>query len=129
MNVIRNTILALGLTAVVGGCALVGMDSGYRSLTIRNHEFEPRKVDVPAGQPFILTVDGFDDKDLAISAPELGINLIRIPATQEDSSPITQSRIIPGRSARLPLGPLKPGSYLVSCACHGEPSEAVIVAR
>lgn len=129
MNVFRNTIFALGLTAVLGGCALVGVDSGYRSLTIRNHQFEPSEVSVPAGRAFTLSIDGFDDKDLAISAPKLGINLMRVPATQEDSSPITHSRILPGRNARLPLGPLEPGSYVVSCTCHGEPSEAVIVAR
>lgn len=110
MNVLERAVCAFALSAILGGCALVGMESGYRSLTIRNHQFEPREVTVPAGRPFTLTVDGFDDEDLAISAPKLGINMIRIPATQEDSSPLTQSRILPGRNARLPLGPLEPGS-------------------
>jgi hypothetical protein len=129
MNVFKLTIHGLVLSTTLGGCALVGMESGYRSLTIRNHKFEPREVTVPAGRPFMLTVDGFDDRDLAISAPSLGIETLRIPATRKSTNPLVQSRILPGRNAILPLGPLEPGSYVVSCACHGEPSEVVIVAR
>jgi hypothetical protein len=51
-----------------------------------------------------LTVDAFDETDLAIAAPDLGINLLRIPAAPEDGNSLTASRIIPGRHARLPLG-------------------------
>lgn len=74
---------------------MFGMDSEYRSLTIRDHRFEPHEITVPAGRASTLRVDGFNDKDLAISAPTLA--MLRIPSTQEDASPIIQSRILPGR--------------------------------
>ena len=117
------------VTFALGGCALFGIETGYRSITIKDHQLQPAEITVPAGKPFFLTVDGFDDKDLAVSAPDLGINLLRIPATQESVSSITADRIRPGQNARLPLGPLKPGRYIISCACHGDPSEAVLIAQ
>jgi Cupredoxin-like domain len=129
MNARKMIPAMLAVTLALGGCALSGIETGYRSITIKNHQLQPAQIKVPAYKPFMLTVDGFDDKDLAISAPDLGINLLRIPATQEDNSPIRADRILPGHNARLPLGPLKPGRYVISCACHGEPSEAVLIAQ
>jgi cupredoxin-like protein len=119
----------LAMTLALGGCGLFGVDTGYRSLTIRNHQFEPAKITVPTEKPFILTVDAVDEADLSISAVDLGINRLRIPATQEDMSPLTLTHIDPARRARLPLGPLKAGRYTIFCTCHGQSSTAVIVAR
>jgi hypothetical protein len=128
MNALKIPPPMLAATLALGGCALFEIETGYRSITIKNHRLQPAETRVPAGRPFVLTVDAFDDSDLVISAPDLGINLLRIPATQEDASPLTTSHIVPGRHARLPLGPLKPGRYIISCACHGHPGEAVLVA-
>jgi hypothetical protein len=50
----------LAMTLALGGCGLFGVDTGYRSLTIRNHQFEPAKITVPTEKPFILTVDAVD---------------------------------------------------------------------
>ncbi len=129
MNALKFIPLMLAVSFALEGCALFGIESGYRSITIKNHQLQPEETIVPAGKPFVLTVDAFDDSDLAISAPDLGINLLRIPATQAVGSPLRASRIVPGRYARLPLGPLEPGRYIISCACHGHPDEAVIVAQ
>jgi cupredoxin-like protein len=129
MRNVRTVTSLLAMTLTLSGCALFGIDTGYRSLTIRNHQLEPAVVNVPAGKQFMLTVDGVDEADLAITAADLGIIHLRVPATLEDDSPLTLTQIDPARRARLPLGPLKEGRYTVSCACHGHPSTAVIVAR
>ncbi len=129
MNALKFAPLTLVVSFALQGCALFGIETGYRSITIKNHQLQPAETTVPAGRPFVLTVDAFDESDLTISAPDLGINLLRIPATPEDASPLTTDHILPGRHARLPLGPLKPGRYIISCACHGHPDEAVIVAQ
>jgi hypothetical protein len=129
MRVVRTVTSLLAMALTLSGCALFGIDTGYRSLTIRNHQLQPAVINVSAGKPFILAVDGVDEADLAISAVDLGITHLRIPATPEDHSPLTLTQIDPARRARLPLGPLKEGHYMVSCVCHGHPSTAVIVAR
>lgn len=129
MSALKIVPLMLAVTLALGGCALFGIETGYRSITIKNHQFQPVETRVPADTPFMLIVDGFDDRDLAISAPDLGITLLRIPATQKDGNPITSDRILPNRRARLPLGPLKQGRYVISCPCHGHPSEARLVAQ
>lgn len=129
MKLATRVIPILAAASLLGGCALFGIETGYRSLTIKNHRFQPSKIVVPKNRPFILTIDGLDDRDLAISAPELGINVLRIPATPDDLSPIVQTRPHPAQRARLPLGPLNAGRYPITCECHGHPSEAVIVAE
>ena len=129
MRIARTVTSLLAMALALSGCALVGVDTGYRSLTIRNHQLQPAEITVPAGKPFMLAMDGVDEADLAISAMDLGITHLRIPATAADHRPLTLTQIDPARRARLPLGPLKEGRYTVSCACHGHPSTAVIVAR
>ena len=129
MTWVIRTSLLLSLILVIGGCAAFGIETGYRTLTIRNHQFDQTEVVVPKDQPFILTLDGIDDIDLAISAPELGITLLRVPATPKSLDPTIVTQSLPGRSARLPLGPLKAGRYSITCACHGHPNEAILVAR
>jgi len=129
MNALKIASLMLAVMFPLEGCALFGIETGYRSITIKNHQLRPAEVRVPAGTPFILNVGAFDTEALAISAPDLGINRLRIPASKEHPRPMRTSYISPGRYVSLPLGPLKPGRYIISCACHGHPSEAVIVAQ
>ncbi|MBN8907738.1 MAG: hypothetical protein J0H99_14140 [Rhodospirillales bacterium] len=124
-----RAIPILAVASLLGGCALFGIETGYRSLTIKNHRFDQTRVVVPKDRPFMLTIDGLDDRDLAISAPELGIDVLRVPATPDDRSPLVQTRPHPAQRALLPLGPLKAGRYPITCECHGHPSEAVIVAE
>ncbi len=126
---IRKSWIALSLLLMLPGCALFGIETGYRSLTIRDHRFDPTQITVPEGYPFILTIDAIDDRDLVIAAPELGFDVLRIPASPKSLSPIVASRPTPSRSARIPMGALKAGSYQITCDCHGHPTKAVLVAR
>ena len=123
---LRNWLL-LAIALGTGGCALFGLETGHRSFTIKNHRFQPGQVEVPKGVPFILTVDAIDDRDLTISAPELGITRVRIPATAKDPRPTSVSVAGMGRNARIPLGPLKEGRYRIFCECHGNPATADIL--
>jgi hypothetical protein len=124
-----RTTLTLATLLVGGGCALFGIETGYRSLTIKNHRFEPARIEVPKNARFLLTVDAIDDRDLTISAPELGITRLRIPATEKDPRFPSMSRAVPDRHASLPLGPLNEGRYTVFCECHGNPVTADIIVK
>lgn len=128
----RFSALGVGgilLSPLLAGCALFGIETGYRGLSIKNHRFEYSEIEVPGGVPFVLTVDAIDDRDLIISAPDLGFTSMRIPASPASGSLRIPSRVLPTRYARLPLGPLQPGNYSIRCDCHGRESEAVIVVR
>ena len=114
------------LALLLGGCALFGIETGYRSFTIKNHRFLPAKIAVPKGVPFILIIDAIDDRDPSIAAPELGITRLRVPSTPKDPRPTAVSMAGLGRNARLPLGPLKEGHYTIFCECHGNPATADI---
>jgi hypothetical protein len=129
MNTLRVISTAIAVTFSLGGCALFGEETGYRSIRIENHQLRPAEIGVPAGRGFILNMDAFDSEDLVISAPDLGITRLRIPASPKDFSPMTTDRIVPTRHATLPLGPLKQGRYMISCDCHGHPTTAIVVAR
>ena len=127
-QLLRNFLL-LSIAVGGGGCALFGIETGYRSLTVKNHRFQPAQIEVPKGVPFVLTVDAIDDGDLFIAAPDLGITRLRIPATAKNPRPNSVSMAAVSRNARLPLGPLKEGRYRIFCDCHGNPAVADIVAE
>lgn len=122
-----RALLLLAIFLGGTGCALFGIETGYRSFTIRNHRFQPAQIEVPKGVPFVLTIDAIDDRDLTIEASELGITRLRIPATAKDPRPTAISMAGLGRNARLPLGPLKEGHYTIFCECHGNPATADIL--
>ena len=115
--------------ALLPGCSLFGIETGYRSITVDNHIFEPAEVTVPARTRFTLDIKALDDSDIVIAAPDLGISSLRIPATESSLSPLIQTWPSPYRYARLPLGPLTAGRYAMTCKCHGHPATAIIVAR
>ena len=77
-------------------------------LTIRDHAFDPKEVNVPADQKFKLTV----------------INKDATPAEFE-SKPLKREKVIPGNSsAVINLGPLKPGRYSFVEEYHEEEAAA-----
>ena len=64
-------------------------------LTIKDHQFSPATLEVPAGKKFQLTV-----KNLG-STPE-----------EFESDSLRREKIIPGgKEAVISIGPLKPGTY------------------
>lgn len=126
---ITRALLFFMVLMALQACAAFGIETGYRNLTINNHQFDPVEVIVPKNTPFILTIAAIDNEDAVISAPDLGISRLRIPATARSLDPTVVTRSDPIRSARLPLGPMQAGRYLIVCECHGKNSEATLIVR
>lgn len=83
------------------------------SLTIKNHQFEPAKLVVPAGKKVKLLIDNQD------STPE-----------EFESHVLNREKVIPGNSKGVVLiGPLKPGQYNYVGEFHESTAKGVIVAQ
>lgn len=65
------------------------------TLTLKNHVFEPKELNVPAGKKIKILV----------------VNQDATPAEFE-SKPLNREKVIPGKSTGvINIGPLKPGRY------------------
>ena len=83
------TLIAISLAALAAHAA------DEVTLTIKNHTFEPKEVQIPAGKKIKLLV----------------VNQDATPAEFE-SKQLNREKIIPGKSsAVINIGPLKPGRY------------------
>ena len=127
----RHVLLALGtLAAVIAltGCAVPDwkIDGKVTRYTkIDDHKFQPDRLNVPANEPFWLAIDGDDEvyRSLVISSTDLNIPPRRIRAHVHQSQwPESDA---PVRN-RLPIDPLKPGEYELTCDCHGEPTTLLL---
>lgn len=83
------------------------------SLIIKNHQFEPAKLVVPAGKKVKLLIDNQD------STPE-----------EFESHVLNREKVILGNSKGVVLiGPLKPGQYNYFGEFHESTAKGVIVAQ
>jgi plastocyanin len=85
--------LAFLLTWLVGRA--IAADSTTASLTIRNHQFEPNEIVVPAGQKIELHIVNAD------------------PTPEEfESTELHREKVVTGgQEITVYIGPLHPGSY------------------
>lgn len=82
-------------------------------LTIRNHQFEPAEVRVPAGQKVKLVVHNQD------STPE-----------EFESHELNREKVIaPGTKANIYIGPLKPGRYPFFGEFHEKTARGAVIAE
>jgi len=87
-----RVLVAVVLAAVAG---LARADEPTFELALRNHQFSPAEITVPAGQKIKLVVKNED------ATPE-----------EFESKKLNREKVIPGRSqATIFVGPLKPGEY------------------
>jgi len=104
----KHVLLALSLLP-----ALVLAIEGDYSLTIRNHQFVPDQLVVPAGKKIKLVISNAD------STPE-----------EFESYTLNREKVIPGNSkASVYLGPLKPGKYEFIGEFHEATARGVIEAQ
>ena len=93
--------------------ALVFAVEGDYSLTIRNHQFIPDQVSVPAGKKIKLVIHNED------STPE-----------EFESYALNREKVIPGNSkASIYVGPLEPGKYEFIGEFHEATARGVIEAQ
>ena len=104
----KHVLLAFSLLP-----ALVLAVEGDYSLTIRNHQFVPDQLVVPAGKKIKLVISNAD------STPE-----------EFESYTLNREKVIPGNSkASVYLGPLEPGKYEFIGEFHEATARGVIEAQ
>ena len=104
----KHVLLALSLLP-----AFVLAVEGDYSLTIRNHQFVPAQLAVPAGKKIKLVISNAD------STPE-----------EFESYTLNREKVIPGNSkASVYLGPLEPGKYEFIGEFHEATARGVIEAQ
>jgi len=86
--------LTVAVLALLSGSSLALADE-TASLTIRNHHFEPRSVQVKAGSKVALSVTNAGSE----------------PAEFESSELNREKVIPPGKTVTIYVGPLEPGTY------------------
>jgi plastocyanin len=89
----RSAFSALVLLLTIGTSA-AAEDSTY-TLVIKNHQFQPTEVEIPAGQKIALVVQNQD------STPE-----------EFESTELRREKVVAGgEQITVYIGPLKPGRY------------------
>jgi hypothetical protein len=82
-------------------------------LVIKNHQFEPAEVKVPAGQKIKLVVHNQD------ATPE-----------EFESHSLNREKVIPGgQKATIFIGPLKPGKYGFFGEYNEKTAQGVVIAE
>ena len=101
--------LALMLAVITGAAA---QDPAY-TLVIKDHQFQPTEIEVPAGQKIALTIKNND------TTPE-----------EFESSALKVEKVIAGKSkATIYVGPLKAGEYKFAGEYNAKTAQGVIVAK
>ena len=90
-----SRLAAIGLLLLTLAAPVAAQAPGPITITVRDHKFEPSEVSVPAGVKAELVIR----------------NEQKTPAEFESHSLKRKKVIPPGRSARIFVGPLKPGRY------------------
>lgn len=83
------------------------------TLTIKDHRFDPARLEVPAGKKFNLLVKNLD------------------PTPEEfESHDLKREKVIAGKGqATITIGPLKPGTYKFVGEYHEKTAQGQMVAK
>ncbi|MFM2055904.1 MAG: hypothetical protein RLY71_289 [Pseudomonadota bacterium] len=82
-------------------------------LVIKDHQFQPAEVKLPAGQRVTLIVHNQDKT-----------------AEEFESKPLKREKVVPpGAKVKVVIGPLKPGRYEFVGEYHEDTTRGVIVAE
>ncbi len=110
------------LNVFLFGMLVVGMisatwvqadESAVITITIKDHQFIPSRVDVKAGQPFVLVVKNDD------ATPE-----------EFESKSLRREKIIPGnKSAKIKFDALPAGEYPFVGEYHEDVTKGVLVVQ
>lgn len=113
MNRLFTALATAVLLASLGFQSAFAQDTNTYTLTIKNHQFEPSELQVPAGQKLKLIVDNQD------------------PTPEEfESHALKLEKVIPAkRQATLNVGPLQPGSYDFVGEFHEKTAKGRLVAQ
>jgi plastocyanin len=108
----RFSIAAAMLAAALGASSLAGAtDPTTVKLTLKNHQFTPAEIHVPAGTPVTLIIRNEDSSAEEIDSPALKIEKI----------------IAGGGESSLTLRPLDKGSYPFVGEYHEDTAKGTLV--
>lgn len=106
-------LLLIALGTSYSAADAVAADGTTFTVTIKDHRFEPSRLDVPAGKKLKLVVKNLD------ATPE-----------EFESHDLKREKIIAGNGqATIRIGPLKPGSYKFVGEYHESTALGQIVAK
>ena len=108
-------VIRLVVYLVLGFCVWLPVLSLAQGTTIviKNHQFDPLKLTVPAGQKLQITIDNQD------------------PTAEEfESFDLDREQVVEGgKQIIVYIGPLKPGTYKYWGDFHQDTTKGVIVAQ
>ena len=85
----------------------------FYGLTIEDHQFKPKELEIPAGIKVKLVIENLDKT-----------------AEEFESYELNREKIVPGgKKVTLFLGPLKPGSYRYFGEFHQKTAQGLIVVK
>lgn len=105
--------LAMASTWLFGGGVLLAHAQAEIALTVENHRFQPEEIRVKAGAPFVLVITNKDKGPEEFESHDLRIEKV-IPA---------------GKTVRLKMPALKPGTYGFVGEYHEQTAKGRIVAE
>jgi hypothetical protein len=107
----RAIVLVLAMCALPASrTAAVAADAVI--LTIKNHQFTPSEVSVPAGERFRIEVENQDPTPAEFESSDLRIEKI----------------VVPGGKITVMAGPLKPGTYKFFDDYHPDQAKGTMTA-
>jgi heme/copper-type cytochrome/quinol oxidase subunit 2 len=106
-------VMALTLLASAIGAPLPARGQTAIEVTIKDHQFTPAEIHVPAGKPAVLHITNQD------------------PLAEEfDSSALKVEKVIAGgRDGTVRLRPLDKGSYPFTGEYHADTAKGVVIAE
>jgi hypothetical protein len=105
-----KTVIACCLALLLTGAA-AAEDSPH--LTIKDHHYQPERLEVPAGVKFKLSVSNQD-----------------ATAEEFESHDLSREKLVaPGGEVTVFLGPLSPGEYRFFGDFHQDTAQGVLVAK
>ena len=109
----RAILLATAVAVPLVAAPLAATTDDEYTIVIRDHQFEPAEIAVPAGTRVKLTIDNQD------GTPE-----------EFESHALKREKVIPGNSkAVVWVGPLEPGRYPFVGEFHEDTAKGVLTAK
>lgn len=113
----RVRILSAALIATSMGLALpataLAEDATTVNVMLKDHQFTPAEIHVPAGKPVLLVVQNTDGTAEEFDSPALKVEKV----------------IAPGQTASIRIRPLAAGSYPFAGEFHEDSAKGVVVAE
>lgn len=105
--------VALGIAGIFAGAMAgqaVAAETVTRTITIKDHKFDPTEVSVPAGQRVKLVIQNQD-----------------ATAEEFESHSLKVEKVIPGnKTAEVTVGPLQPGTHKFVGEFHEQSAQGVL---